>query len=66
MYADDIILLSSSPEGLQKKLDLLDQYCNDCCLTVNTKKTKVLIFNKAGKYIHHIFKIKYVLLECVN
>jgi hypothetical protein len=40
MYADDIILLSSTAEGLQAKLDILDSYCNDWCLTVNpTKKS---------------------------
>ena len=34
LYADDIILLSKSPEGLQKKINILNDYCNDWCLTV--------------------------------
>ena len=66
MYADDIVLLSTSPQGLQTKLDILKQYCNDWCLTVNTNKTKVLIFNKAGKHIKHTFNFNDSQLECVN
>jgi hypothetical protein len=66
MYADDIVLLSTSPQGLQNKLDILKQYCNDWCLAVNTNKTKVLIFNKAGKHIKHTFNFNDTQLECVN
>jgi len=51
MYADDIILLSSSAQGLQQKLNRLNEYCKDWCLNINTDKTKVLIFNKAGRHI---------------
>ena len=40
MYADDIILLFSTAKGLQAKLDILDSYCNDWCLTVNPTKIK--------------------------
>ena len=58
MYADDIILLSTSAKGLQEKLDIhvLNTYCKDWCLTVNTNKTKILIFNKAGRLIKHSFR----------
>ncbi len=66
MYADDIILLSSTAKGLQCKLDILDKYCSDWCLTVNPQKTKILIFNKAGRHIHHNFKDKNFHIECVQ
>ena len=67
MYADDIVLLSTSPNGLQKKLDILQNYCNDWCLSVNTNKTKVLIFNKAGRLINkYDFMLNGVKLECVK
>ena len=67
MYADDIVLLSTSPNGLQKKLDILQNYCNDWCLSVNTNKTKVLIFNKAGRLINkYDFMLNGIKLECVN
>jgi hypothetical protein len=38
----------------------------DWCLTVNTNKTKVLIFNKAGKHIKDTFNFNDTQLECVN
>lgn len=44
LYADDIVLFSESETGLQKGLDLLKQYCDRWKLTVNTQKTKVMVF----------------------
>ena len=68
MYADDIILLSKSAKGLQEKLDIhvLNIYCKDWCLTVNTSKTKILIFNKAGRLIKHSFRYGNENIECVS
>ena len=66
MYADDIILLSTSAAGLQEKLNLLDKFCQDWCLSVNTQKTKILIFNKSGKLVNTMFKLDNTVLECVN
>ena len=40
MYADDMVILSSTAEGLQHKLDILEGFCNDWCLKVNTNKIK--------------------------
>jgi hypothetical protein len=67
MYADDIILLFKSSKGLQEKLDIhvLNTYCKDGCLTVNTSKTKILIFNKAGRLIKHSFRYGNENIECV-
>ena len=45
MYADDIVLLSKSAEGMQEKLDNLSAFCTDWCLDINIKKTKILVFN---------------------
>ena len=45
-YADDLVLISHSAEGLQKALSVLAEYCNKWLLSVNSKKTKVLIFQK--------------------
>ena len=44
MYADDIVLLSESPIGLQNCLNNLLEYCSQWKLSVNLKKTKVVIF----------------------
>lgn len=46
MYADDTIVISDSPQGLQKSLDCLRDYCNLWKLKVNETKTKVMIFSK--------------------
>jgi hypothetical protein len=58
MFADDIILLSESATGLQKCLDKIHSYCNHWNLTVNTKKTQVVIFNKGG-HKFKLFKFSY-------
>jgi hypothetical protein len=50
MYADDVILLSETPAGLQISLSHLQKYCTKWGLEVNTKKTKYLIFNNTGKH----------------
>ena len=65
MYADDIVLLSASAKGLQQKLDILEKYCNEWCLTVNLNKTKILIFNKAGRHLKVNFTYKGEMIECV-
>ena len=46
MYADDILLLSSSAKGLQMALDQVSKFCNEWKLTINFSKTKVMVFNK--------------------
>ena len=46
LYADDLILISTSASGLQLCLDTLSEYCTKNCLTVNLKKTQVLVFGK--------------------
>jgi len=43
LYADDLILKSTSPEGLQRQLDALGSFCEQRQLTVNLSKTKIVI-----------------------
>jgi hypothetical protein len=43
-FADDLVILSNTSEGLQNSLNKLEKYCYDWQLTVNVKKTKVMIF----------------------
>ena len=43
LYADDLILMSTSPEGLQRQLDALASFCDQRQLAVNLSKTKVVI-----------------------
>ena len=55
MYADDMLLLSTSQSWLQKSLSLLEVYCDKWQLVVNTNKTKIMVFNKKCKpsFIYH-------------
>ncbi len=43
LFADDIALFSYSASGLQKQLDILSSFCAKRGLTVNVKKTKILV-----------------------
>lgn len=58
MYADDLVILSKSPQGLQHALDKLNEYCLKWKLLVNMKKSNVMIFNKRGHLIQN-FKFNY-------
>ena len=62
LYADDIILLSSTESGLQKSLDELNKFCSSWKLDVNKEKSKVMIFNSNGKTHLNYFKIILYLL----
>lgn len=66
MYADDIVLISYSSEGLQQRLHKLEKFCSDWCLRVNIKKTKVIIFNKAGRKINIKLTYQQKVLDCVS
>ena len=48
-YADDLVILSPTKEGLQQNLDLLHQYCQNWALSVNMKKTKIITFQKRSR-----------------
>ena len=41
-YTDDLVLMSTSKEGLQKCRNNLKSYCDKWKLEINTKKTKVV------------------------
>ena len=40
LFADDIILISDTPRGLQNQLDVLSSACKDLFLHINTDKQK--------------------------
>ena len=46
LYADDTILLSESSADLQNMLHILHNYCQKWQLTVNTAKTKIVVFSR--------------------
>ena len=67
MYADDLIILSLSHEGLQKCLDELNMYCKEWRLKVNNeKKNKCIKFLKVSKLYNQPFNIENISLENVR
>ena len=48
MFADDIVMFSTSPMGLQKQLDTLEQFCCRWKLKINNiDKTKICVYGSA-------------------
>ena len=58
LWADDLIILSDSEEGLSTALKKLENYCDINLININTIKTKCMIFNKKGHTIKRQFIYK--------
>ncbi len=65
-YADDLIILSSSHDGLQRCLNSLHEYCNRWKLEVNNVKSKCMTFYKNNSKYKNTFHINKVPLENVT
>jgi hypothetical protein len=72
LYADDLVLMSKSLWGLQKQLDELNVFCKEQDLTVNVKKTKVVIFGSRmnssplhydGSHVEEVASFRYLGIE---
>ena len=63
MFADDIMLLSTSAEGLRKQLETLEDDCSKWNLQINAAKTKVSVF---GTNYTHQFHCNSLPLEVVE
>ena len=46
LYADDILMVSESEQGLQKLLDILHEWCHKWKMVVNVDKTKIMHFRR--------------------
>ena len=53
LYVDDLIILSRSKLGLQNCLNVLSSYCKSWMLTINPKKTKIMIFQRCTRKCEH-------------
>ena len=58
LYADDLILLSETAEGLQNSLNLLHNYCTKWKLAVNLNKTNVITIGKGKSPIKTNYKFR--------
>ena len=67
LFADDMVVLGKNEDDLQRSLNLLEKYCDKWGLTVNTEKTKIMVFrNMGGLRNNEIWTYKDMPLEVVN
>ena len=66
MYADDVVLLSTTEKGIQSCVDKLSKFAKDWKMTINTNKTKMLVFNKGGRLKNIKIKYNNSYIECVQ
>lgn len=50
IYADDILLMSQSQEGIIKQIKIVQNFCLENGLKINYEKTKIMIANSKTKY----------------
>lgn len=48
-YADDIVLLADDVKVLQEMIKRLQNYCEEWNMTVNTNKSKIMVFRNGGR-----------------
>ncbi len=66
LYADDLVIISTSKSGLQNAMNKLFCYSSEMQLSLNTDKTKILVFNKAGRFKKCSIKYNNKEIECVK
>ncbi|MCU7801324.1 MAG: hypothetical protein KZQ70_14625 [gamma proteobacterium symbiont of Lucinoma myriamae] len=68
LYADDLLLLSTTENGLQHNIDKINEFCNKWGLSINADKSKIMIFTKNGRVAkeRYRFTIGQNCLEHVN
>ena len=66
LYADDLVIVSHSSEGLQRCLDKVYDFAKGKHLTISVKKSKTMIFNQRGKFLHNHFSLHNETLDTVQ
>jgi hypothetical protein len=49
LYADDAVIFSDTPVGLQDEIDTLRHYCNRWKLRLNLEKSRIVVFRKGNR-----------------
>ena len=63
LYAEDVLLISESANGLQDALNAFSLYCKQWKLKVNTNKTKIMVLSKRKFGIDSLFLLDNTKLE---
>ena len=66
LYADDTIVLAETADQLQLALNAVYDYCKEWDLTVNTSKTKIVIFSKKKFNDYPAFLFGHDIVEVVE
>lgn len=66
LYADDLILIAKTAQGLRKHLKNLETFCLEVGMEVTIAKTKVVIFSLKKKKQQHTFIFEGSSLEIVE
>ena len=66
LWADDLLILSESPVGLQKSLDHLDSYCTQWQLKINCNKSNIMVVSKSRQTETYDFKLGEEHIELTN
>ena len=53
LFADDVALLSDTVVGLQRQLNILNEFCTESGLTENTENTKIMVYKHGGRLSRH-------------
>ena len=54
LYADDTVIMAENECGMQKTLNLLNEYCNCNGLRVNIRKTKIMVFARSKTRLRNL------------
>ena len=54
MYADDTVIMAENEHGMQRNLNLLNDYCNCNELKVNISKTNIMAFARSKTRLNDI------------
>ena len=63
LYADDLLLLPETENGLKECIARLSQYAKVWKLSVNFKNTKIMVFNKLGRILNLRIPFKGKVIE---
>ena len=63
MYADDLLILSETEDGLKESLQRLGKYAEQWKMKISAKKTKIMVFNKQGRKSDMKVKLYYIILS---
>ena len=67
LYADDLVLISTTQDGLNNCLSKLEHFCDTWHLEVNLKKSQVIIFSTSGRILSgYSFKFQKKSLKIVQ